>query len=802
MASRTRLWLFRVLALVGGPVAFVAALEGVLRMADYGRPVTFLIPDTQPGWYRSNPDYLSLYLPESFDLRPLNFRVQKEKPPGTLRIVVLGESAAQGIPDPTFGFAPHLRAQLQARHPDRRIEVLNTGVVAINSHVVRAIAAELAGFSPDLFVVYLGNNEVVGPYAPGCAYLSTMPPRWAIRASVAVRSTRTGQLLGRLLARFGQGSAPAEWGGMSMFAETAVRGDDPRLERVYDNFAANLDDVIAAGTDVGAKVVVSTLVSNLKDCPPFLSLNRAELPAVQYAAWKEHFTRGRLAWLLEESDAARRDLEAALALDPQHAETAWMLGRLELEAKDTKRAYELFLQAQKWDALRFRPDPRLNQVIRVAARAQERSVTLVDAARLFGSEYADEMRELPPPAGRELLFEHVHLDWKGNYQLGRALAAAAEEALGLKPDGAKHEEIMRLFRAQTGTPAAVRTFRRISWLDSDTAALELGYTPAAIANAHRLNSYIVQQPPFAGQLTYPDDQVRLAQTLAFAQAWAREPTNRQRAVTTLQQAAADDPENPFLAKLLQEALDDRGDLEGALAELRRGQSLQPENFALRTDEAIKLARLGRFDEAERLLRTTYTGSPLRDRLLMLPAFVDLFIRTKRFTEGQTFLTEAFAPMSNAPAGAKVLLLRAKLAVLAGDRTAAEADLRLARKLDPRNPEALEGLLPLLTPEAARTEVFLAAREQPLNHGNHLRAALLAEAEPTLAIDHLRAAAKSGPMNSGAMLRLARLEYNIGEQDEALLHLAYAWRLAKIENDEPIRRQIGELIARIRQSPAK
>ena len=62
------------------------------------------------------------------------------------------------------------------------------------------IAREMAGFEPDLFLVYAGNNEVVGPYGPGCAYLSQMPPLWVIRASVFVRSTRTGQLLGSLLA--------------------------------------------------------------------------------------------------------------------------------------------------------------------------------------------------------------------------------------------------------------------------------------------------------------------------------------------------------------------------------------------------------------------------------------------------------------------------------------------------------------------------------------------------------------------------------------------------------------------------
>lgn len=160
-ASRSaafRLGVFRALALLGIPAALLLGLEGTLRVGHYGREVGFLIPDEQPGYYRTNPDFVSLFMPASFDLRPLNYRVARRKPANTVRIVVLGESAAQGIPSPAFGFAPHLRAQLRARYPDRRFEVINTGIVAINSHVIYQVACDLAQFEPDLFIVYAGNN--------------------------------------------------------------------------------------------------------------------------------------------------------------------------------------------------------------------------------------------------------------------------------------------------------------------------------------------------------------------------------------------------------------------------------------------------------------------------------------------------------------------------------------------------------------------------------------------------------------------------------------------------------------------
>ncbi len=321
-----RIWFFRVLAAIGLPLALVLALELGLRAAGFGQSYRFLVPDEKPGFYRTNPDFVSWFVPSDFDLRPLNFRISARKPPGAVRIVVLGESAAQGIPVPSFGFAAQLRAQLRARYPGREIEVINTGIVAINSHVVYQIARELGKFSPDLFVVYMGNNEVVGPYGPGCAYLSEMPPLWAIRLSVFVRSTRTGQLMAGLLGRLaGGGQQRAQWGGMAMFVNNAVRGDDPRLATVYRNFESNLRDIVGVAASARAGTVLCTVASNLKDSAPFLSLHRPGLTEAELASWGKVFNRGRIEWLLGDPASAGPDLLQALNLGSQYADTSFML---------------------------------------------------------------------------------------------------------------------------------------------------------------------------------------------------------------------------------------------------------------------------------------------------------------------------------------------------------------------------------------------------------------------------------------------------------------------------------------------
>ena len=52
--------------------------------------------------------------------------------------------------------------------------------------------------------------------------------------------------------------ANASWGGMQMFLQNQIPPEDPRRETVYQNFEANLRDIVRAGLDSGAKVILST----------------------------------------------------------------------------------------------------------------------------------------------------------------------------------------------------------------------------------------------------------------------------------------------------------------------------------------------------------------------------------------------------------------------------------------------------------------------------------------------------------------------------------------------------------------
>ena len=770
LRSGGRAWALRLGLALAMPILALACLEGSLRILGYGRPTGFLIPDARPGWYRTNPDFAGLFLPGNFDLRPLNLRVSRHKAPNTVRIVVIGESAAQGVPVPGFGFAPQLRAQLRHRYPGKEFEVIDTGIVAVNSHVLLQIARDMAAFEPDLYLVYAGNNEVVGPYGPGCAYLSTMPPLWVIRASVLVRSTRTGQLFARIARLLSSaGSRPAEWGGMAMFVDNAVLADDPRLYSVYENFASNLRDIVSAASGAGAKTLLCTPVANLKDCAPLLSKNGAWLSKPEAEAWRGPFNRGRLAWLLGDAQEARAELGEALRIDPEYADTSFMLGSLDLQQGDEASARRHFIDALHWDALRFRPDAPIGQAVREVARASGPGVGLLDTAVELGSDAAS------PGAisGREILFEHVHFDWEGNYRAARLMARGAASLL---------------FGSDPGDSG---------WLDSSACAEALAYGPHERLPMLLRIDVLTRKPPFTGQLTHVEDEAQMAQDIEASTRLRTDPSAVAKAAASAGRALEADPSNPALAGIVEGIDLDRGDNEAALAMARRAEEALPADYALAADEATILTRLGRFDEAGRILMAAASGP---DVDLLTPALQDYWVRSNRAKEGIAFLGRV---LTGRPRDQRLRVVRAGLLRALGDAEGAEQALRDVLKEDPSSEEALEGLVSVL---AGANRMGDAAREsegfapfQPRNQANSLRAAKACEARGDVEglLRNLSDAERSGPVSATFELTLALKFYQLRRLDEMMTHLALARRLALHEGSASVSSSIDDLIHRMR-----
>ena len=405
---------------------------------------------------------------------PQEYAIPAEKSAGTFRIFVLGESAAMGDPDPAYGFSRYLEVMLRSRYPAMRFEVVNTGSVAINSHVLLPIAEGLAKQKPDVFILYSGNNEVVGPYGPGTALTSSGMSLPVIRSSIFIRSTRIGQLLTRV------GTQKKEWGGMEMFLDKQVRASSPLMKYTYSNFEQNLRDTVTVARNSGARVIVSTVATNLKDCGPFGSLHREDLGPEELRSWNALVQRGSDLENARSYAEALTAYTAATKIDDQYAELEFRIARSLWMLGDAKGAREHFLRARDLDTLRFRADGRINDINRSVASSS--GAELVDADAIFSQQSPNGV------TGSDLVYEHVHMTPAGNYLLARAMFLQIAGKLPAQAgSGATEADV----------PSETECEQLLAFTAHDRSRI-------AAEMLQRL-----QKPPFTNQLNHSDQVLRL-----------------------------------------------------------------------------------------------------------------------------------------------------------------------------------------------------------------------------------------------------------------------------------------------------
>ncbi len=421
-----RLWLMRLTAAVLMPALTLGGLEVVLRLAGTGHSTRYWVASEIDGthYFVPNTTFTYLFFPPALSRAPLPKRILAEKPEGTYRIFLFGESAAYGDPEPAYGVGRQLEVLLRERYAGTAFEVVCTAMTAINSHAILPIARESAKLDGDLWILYMGNNEMVGAYGAGTVFSSKAPPRWIVRAVLAVKATRVGQLLETLAGRVrGDPAVPEEWAGIDMFSENHLRHNDPARLTTYRNFRGNLRDILKTAERADVPVLVSTVAANLRDCAPFASLHSEDLGTRQLGRWRLFFEQGNALENAGSFEAALNAYAGAAAIDPHFAELQFRIGRARLALQKREAAREALERARDNDALAVRADTRINRILRDESRKAGGRVLFLDAAAELAADLPD---GLP---GREFFYEHVHLTLAGNYRLARLLAEKVAMAL-------------------------------------------------------------------------------------------------------------------------------------------------------------------------------------------------------------------------------------------------------------------------------------------------------------------------------------------------------------------------------------
>lgn len=720
--------MFRFLLALVLPLIFLGGLELFLRMAGFGYDPYFFKRASIGGkdCYVANDDFGLRFFPRSQVRFPDTLVMPAAKAPDTCRIFIFGESAALGDPRPNYGAGCYLETLLAERFPQAKFEVINTGVTAINSHAILPIARECAGHAGDLWIIYMGNNEMVGPFGAATVFGWRAPPLWLVRAQSQLRQLRLSQLLLEASKKLHKPNSPAPgWGGMEMFVKNQVSPDDARRQRVYGNFERNLEDILRAGLDSGARIVLSTVAVNLKDCPPFGS----KAPQTNRTEFEQFCQDGAAAEAQKRFDDARSDYMRATSIFPQSAEAQFQLATCLLRLTNSTAARRHFQQAVDDDTLPFRADSRINGIIQaVAGRFEGGSLVLCDAVQALNNASPDGI------SGEELFYEHVHLNPNGNYALALAWAGQVEKLL----------------------PPTLKRAARTSWISQTECDQLLGLTDWNRVTILGQILERMERPPFNGQSGSIQRLARLRGEMDELRQRLTDGAAAQAQEIYLQ-ALRRAPENFRLHENYAQFLEARHELQPAIAERKKVCELLPCYYFPYYALGVDLKDAGALAEARKTLLKAAELKPDEGEVWLQLGTVDA-----RQGEWGSAQQELKAARRFSPEDPKVPLFMGEVLWKLDRRGEALASLREAVRLNPSDWQPHYRLASDLAQEGnfsdAAREYQEALRLEPANIKTKLglAAALLNLGHEPEALQQLNEVLKLEPTNQTALEFLQKI----------------------------------------------
>lgn len=347
-------------------------------------------------------------------------RFPREKPTGAYRIFCLGGSTTYGRPfDDRTSFAGWLRELLPKVDPGPQWEVINAGGISYASYRVANLMKELVQYEPDLFIIYSGHNEFLEERSYGA--LRDAPGVVRSVASVLAR-TRTWTAMHLLLERSGLLSATDFQAGgrdrLSGEVDTLLRRFGPEIYERNDALRAqvlrlyrlSLERMVKIARSVEAEVIFITPASNLKDSSPFKSQHTDGLSAEDRRKAEALLARSLESANEAEWTAALEALDAAVRIDPRHAELHYRRGRALYALGRHADAKAAFIRARDEDVCPLRALSPMRAALSEVARTEESP--LVDFIALLEEKLRLESGHTIP--GETYFLDHVHPTIEGH----------------------------------------------------------------------------------------------------------------------------------------------------------------------------------------------------------------------------------------------------------------------------------------------------------------------------------------------------------------------------------------------------
>jgi lysophospholipase L1-like esterase len=426
------LFIFLALAI---PIVLIGVVELGLRLAGYGGfGTTYHIAATGPDGrtlIAADNQRVDTFFFNNRDLpgqlNPTHFWNPKGE--DTLRVIVVGESAIKGFPQPASLTAPSfLGEMLRDALPERTVEVINLGTTAIASFAILELGTEALEQDPDVLIVQAGNNEFFGAFGVASLNRAGNSPG-AIALQRWGKSLALVQWADETLAKLRGPAKPEAASNATLMERMMGRSytphDDPSRGHAARNIGAHLRTLAQRCAQRGVPMVVCLTGVNERGMAP-LGESRAEGLSLEDKARFD-----ALMSLPPEACADRiDDLRWAVGIAPTHARAHWLLGTAHHALGDFAGARDAFQNAVDLDTMPW----RATGPVLAAARASLDGTDAVIADAIGSLRTASEGGTI----GWEMMVDHVHMSVEGQEVVARAMfdALTRVPSIGVPVDAA------------------------------------------------------------------------------------------------------------------------------------------------------------------------------------------------------------------------------------------------------------------------------------------------------------------------------------------------------------------------------
>jgi len=390
------------------PIIFFLVLELLLVLFEYGNDIPQWVTPSEkfPDILMLNPEINKRYF-HTVDSPPSHnydgFKINKGK--NTFRVFVMGGSSAAGFPYTINGaFSRYIKMYLEKRNPEFNIEVINIAMTAVNTYTLKDLFPGVIEQKPDLILMYTGHNEYYGALGVGSAAQFGFSNQ-LVGLFLKLQKIKVVQLLRDIIIEIKsifnpQPVSRTEGTLMSrMVAEKLIPFQSDIYYQGIEQYRQNMSDMFEMAKRENVPLIVGTLISNLKNQAPFVSVS---------------------------NDASPK------------ADSIYTLANSAYKNKNYQSANELFVKSKELDALRFRAPEALDGIIYGLCKTHNIPVSNLDSSFQKSSSNG-----IP---GDDLFLDHVHPNISGYFLMGKTFIRTMERTKNIPENRITNASMDSLFK--------------------------------------------------------------------------------------------------------------------------------------------------------------------------------------------------------------------------------------------------------------------------------------------------------------------------------------------------------------------